>query len=137
MTDIINNFYPLTRSETLKLAVKHRYRAIVQDMRLHKHESYVATILNKEGFILSPDAKSIIDDYKNLVDKSMPIRKAISKDPDLIKFHLDVWDIGYYQLRNGVLKKHFPQEYLDFTNKFKDLSKRMQPLVYDLGFLRR
>jgi hypothetical protein len=37
----------------------------------------------------------------------------------------------------GILKEHFPKEYSEFRELLLALRKRMAPLVYELGFLKR
>ena len=45
------------------------------------------------------------------------------------------WDCGWYQIK-GMLKEYMPNEYKEFTNVYKKLADKMQPMVYELGFLK-
>ena len=45
------------------------------------------------------------------------------------------WDCGWYQIK-GLLKEYFADDLADFNDLFKQLSDKMRPCVYELGFLK-
>ncbi|MBK1643001.1 hypothetical protein CKO12_14230, partial [Chromatium okenii] len=51
-------------------------------------------------------------------------------------------DVGWYQLRTAVKKRNersnqVPVRFAAFELAYKTLTEKLQPLVYELGFLRR
>jgi hypothetical protein len=51
--------------------------------------------------------------------------------------HLQAWDAGWYQIRNGILKDQFKEDYKAFTDLYKSFADRLRPMVYELGFLKK
>ena len=50
-------------------------------------------------------------------------------------------DVGWYQIRNALKKRNesgdfVPVSFKPFEEKYKVLSEKLQPLVYELGFLK-
>jgi len=112
------------------LANQHNNPTLYQDTFKYPNDRYVYQQLQQRTF--SPDAQAVLDKAIELTRLSFPFRK--DADP---KFHLNSWDAGWYQIRMGILKEHFPNEYLEFRELLLALRKRMAPLVYELGFLKK
>jgi hypothetical protein len=72
----------------------------------------------------------VIDKAKTLVRISMGLRKEFKNHTN----HLSCWDAGYAQLKL-LWQTHFPEEFKEFRQLYKNLEDRMRPLVYQLGFL--
>jgi len=83
---------------------------------------------------LSPDARKVLDLLDALWVKSLPVRESYAAGkPEL---HLMAYDAGVYQLKH-LWRDLFPDEWKALQEAFKALSERLQPGVYDYGFLRR
>ena len=52
------------------------------------------------------------------------------------EYYLDkALDCGYYQLK-AIWKEYVKEEFEQFKQLYKVLSDKMQPMVYELGFLK-
>lgn len=133
--DIKNEFFWMSKNEIQELANNNSYDELYKDART-SDERFVYKKLFEEGIYnkLSPDAKEVLDMATDLVKKSIDMRKLISENHP--EYHLDSWDVGYAQLKL-VWKDYFKDEFKTFRDKYKELEDRMEPLVYELGFLRR
>jgi len=128
--DLENHFFYLSNSEMRSLANQHNNTTLYQDTFKYPDDRFVYNKLQSLQGQFSPDAQSVLDKAIELTRLSFPFRK--DADP---KFHLNSWDAGWYQIRMGILKEHFPVEYEEFRQLLLALRKRMAPLVYELGFL--
>ena len=53
------------------------------------------------------------------------------------EFKLNRADVGWYQIRNALKKRiETPVDFDDFETAYKNLSDKLQPQVFELGFLR-
>ena len=128
--NILNQFFFMSNQDIKNLSLEVDNKKIFNDTLDFPDESYIFELL--KNMKLSPDCEFLYDKVKDLVIKSFPYRK--DADP---KFHLNSWDAGWYQIRMGILKEHFPKEYSEFRELLLAVRKRMAPLVYELGFLKR
>ena len=133
--DIKNEFFWLSKDEILNLSEENHYDELYKDART-SDQRFVYKKLFQDGIYekLSPDAKQVLDMASDLVRKSFDMRKLVSENHP--EYHLNSWDCGYAQLKL-VWKDYFKDEFNEFRNKYKELEDRMQPLVYELGFLRK
>jgi len=82
---------------------------------------------------LSPDTRKVLDLLDDLWVKSLPDREHYARSkPEL---HLLAWDAGIYQLKH-LWRDLFPTEWKALQEASKALSLRLQPGVYDYGFLK-
>jgi hypothetical protein len=152
--DIKNEFFFMSVDEILKLALDNNlnstYNHAKGNSNRYVYERLEATHkvpqpteegqdhlpdLEVKTYPLSPDAQEVLDMARDLVRKSFPFRAtAHVLKPEM---HLDAWDAGWYQVRNGILKEYMKEEYDIFVKKYKEFSKRLEPLVYELGFLKK
>jgi len=102
-------------------------QALYQDAR-GCESRYVHSIL--QALTLSNDASEVLSLARRLTLASVPFRKQA--DP---KFHLNAWDAGWYQVKNGVLKAHMPKEFEEFNQLFNKFAKRLAEGVYKFEFL--
>jgi len=130
--DLENHFFYLSNQEMRDLANQHNNTILYQDTFKYPNDRFVYNKLQSLQGQFSPDAQAVLDKAIELTRLSFPYRK--DADP---KFHLNAWDAGWYQIRMGILKEHFPKEYSEFRELLLVLRKRMAPLVYELGFLKR
>jgi hypothetical protein len=133
--DVKNEFFWMSKTLMMILAENNNYYRLYKDTE-NSDERYISKILydnNEEGIntysMLSPDAREILDLATNLVDISFPLRRDYEDD------HLYCFDCGYEQLKR-IWKKHFPEEFVIFKEKYKAFGERLRPLVYELGFLK-
>ena len=89
---------------------------------------------------LSADAQHVLDLLNALWLKSLPMRETYyagrpvtDKQPDL---HLNTWDAGIYQLKH-LFRDLFPTEWAELKEAHKTLAARLQPGVYEYGFLKK
>lgn len=129
--DIHNHFFWMSVADIQSLAISNNFNNLYNHT-IGKKDSYVYTLL--KNTVLSPDAKNILDMATSLIKLSFPLRQVAHQvNPE---YHLNAWDAGWYQIRNGILKQHFPSQYKEFNDSFKQFSDRLRPLVYQLGFLK-
>jgi len=131
--DIQNHFFFMSLAEIEQLAVKHSNNSVYNDCKSHPPDRFVYQHLQEIN--LSPDAQEVLDMARDLVKKSFPLRTACNDvSPE---FHINTWDAGWYQIKNGLLKTEFRVEYAAFVLKYKALEERLREGVYMFGFLRR
>lgn len=129
--NIHNQFFFLSVKEMQDLAIANNFNELYNDC-VGKQDSYVYNLL--KTIKLSPDAQTVLDMARYLVSSSFPLRQAAhTVKPEM---HLNAWDAGWYQIRNGILKDNFKDEYKAFTDAYKALASRLKPMVYTLGFLK-
>jgi hypothetical protein len=134
--DIKNEFFWMTPAE-LAEAPGLPYPLYTQCQR--EKPRFVAKWLQDKTF--SPDAQKVLELGKKLVVVSAGQR--VNAEP---KYQLATrWDAGWYQIRMGLYGKKVPFEktaemietYQEFKEAHKVLKERLQPLIYELGFLQR
>lgn len=131
--DIKNEFFWLTKEEFGQ--IEQMPHNIVNQSNKN-NERFVSEWLKDKSF--SPDVRELLELGKELVRVSAWARPHA--DP---KFQLMRWDAGWYQIRMGLFGKdvRFPKtdEMIDtmerFTEKYKEVTVRLRPYVYELGFL--
>jgi hypothetical protein len=115
---IVNHFIPFTEAEVNAPA---RFES-----------DFVVQYLEKKK--LSKEAKAVLDAGRGLW-------KAYFSETDIYnvreEFKLNRADVGWYQIRNALKKRiETPVDFADFEMAYKNLSTKLQPLVFKLGFLR-
>jgi hypothetical protein len=131
--DIKNNFFWMSVEDMKELSDNNGYDELYNDARTDS-DRYLYTILFGENRLydkLSPDTKNVLDLATNLVNESIQFRQMIANNEN----HLNSWDSGYAQLKL-VWKEYLPEMFENFRNSFNGLERRMEPLVYELGFLK-
>jgi hypothetical protein len=87
---------------------------------------------------LSPEAMAVIDEGRR-------IWQAYFREVDTYtvreELKLNRADVGWYQIRNALKKRNesgdgVPVSFASFEPAYKSLSEKLQPMVYELGFLR-
>ncbi len=141
---IHNHFFWGKHADTLKLLDTPATHALYRDCKAHPSKDvfgnavestpdpYMAHVL--EGMPLSPDALAVLALLDNLWVKSLPLREGYAAGkPEL---HLMAWDAGVYQLKH-IWRDLFPTEWAELQEAYKALGARLQPGVYEFGFLKR
>ena len=94
-------------------------------------ERYVYTIL--KGIELSKEARNVLDKSIELTHKTFKYRLLFNDEHP--EYQILNADCGWYQLR-ALIKEYIPNELKEFQKLYKDLSDKMRPMVYELGFLK-
>lgn len=139
--DIKNEFFWLSRAEMQALAdgTDVTYGSINNDIEQDlinnaDDERYVYKQLQQ--VTLSADAKAVLDKATELIKKSFKYRKTVAAlHPE---YHLNTWDMGYYQLNKLIQDcgdAQLQAEFKTFRALYKSFEDRLRPLVYTLGFL--
>jgi len=119
---IVNHFIPYSEEE---VGAPERFESdfMVHYLKIKKLSKEAKAVLNA-GRILWQFYFSAIDSYH--------IRE---------EFKLNRADVGWYQIRNALKKRnenddYFPVDFSEFERAYKELTTKLQPLVFELGFLR-
>lgn len=134
--DIKNEFFWLSKNDMVELAETHHYDELFKDAKTSDERFVHTKLFGSERIYdkLSPDAKEVLNMATELIKKSIEMRVLVSENKP--EYHLNSWDAGYAQMKL-VWKEYFKDEFTELRNKYKNLETRMQPLVYELGFLRK
>ena len=129
--NIINHFFFMSTKEMLELANKHNFIEMYQDAKaVIPDNRYVYTLL--ETTSLSNDSKAVLEAARELIRKSMIIRKVYHQNNP--QYHLNCFDAGFAQIK-PLLKEFYKEEYDAFVKMYKDMENRLREGVYKFGFL--
>ncbi len=128
---IRNDFFWRKNLDMRMMANVAHYTDMYHDTINNSEESYLATIYDQLN--LSPEAVSVMRFANMLLECSMARREAFNYEYTEKELHLNAWDAGAYQLKE--LWKQYP-EWKEFKDAYKVLEDKLQPLVYDFGFLK-
>ncbi len=119
---IVNHFIPFTESE-------------VNSPDRFESDFMVNYLKDKE---LSLEAQKLLNEGKKLW-----IKYFRQTDNHRIKeeYKLNRTDVGWYQVRNALKARNtngegIPTSFISFEIAYKDLSDKLRPMVYELGFLK-
>jgi hypothetical protein len=127
--DIINQWFWMNNNDIKELANTHNNLNIYNDCQQFPNDSFVYKTI--QSLKLSDDALQVLSMAKELVIRSFPYRKNADD-----KYHLNAWDAGWYQIKNGILKDFFADDLKAFSNNFKQFGNRLRDGVYKFGFLK-
>lgn len=91
------------------------------------------------------EKKKLSKDAKAVLDAGRELWKAYFSEIDVYsvreEFKLNRADVGWYQIRNALKKRNesgdfIPVSFDEFESAYKLLSAKLQPMVFELGFLR-
>jgi hypothetical protein len=91
------------------------------------------------------EKKKLSNDAKAVLDAGRELWKAYFSEIDVYsvreEFKLNRADVGWYQIRNALKKRNesgdfIPVSFDEFESAYKLLSAKLQPMVFELGFLR-
>ncbi|PQJ95953.1 hypothetical protein [Chromatium okenii] len=121
---IVNHFIPFTEAE---VKTSERFAS-----------DFMARYLR--GKKQSPEAKAVLAEGKQLW---LAYFAATDNHAVREEYKLNRADVGWYQIRNALKKRNDSGDYDElvsfaaFELAYKALSEKLQPLVYELGFLKR
>lgn len=119
---IVNHFIPFTEQEV--------------DSPERFESDFMVNYLS--GKKLSNESLAVLNEGKELW-------KMYFQDTDIHsvrdEFKLNRADVGWYQIRNALKARNssgdsMPVSFLAFEKTYKDLTEKLKPMVYDLGFLK-
>jgi hypothetical protein len=120
---IVNHFIPFTEEE---VGAKERFESDFMAQYLKKKK------LSKEAKVVLSEGKKLWKSYFEHTD-IRGVREELK---------LNRSDVGWYQIRNSLKKRNESGDYklLNFKPlelSYKELSDKLQPQVYEYGFLKR
>ena len=130
--DIKNEFFFMSNEEMWRFADDNNFGKMYQDAKTFDSDRYVYNLLRTTP--LSEDAQEVLSAAKELVRKSMKMRKVYHENNP--KYHLNAWDAGWAQLK-PMLKQYYKEDYDRFVQLYKKFEDRMREGVYKFGWLRR
>ncbi len=119
---IVNHFIPFTEEE---VGSPERFES-----------DFMVKYISDKTF--SPEAKSVLEEGKKLWQAYYMHTDMRTVREDL---KLNRADVGWYQIRNALKKRNessdfVPVDFKSFETAYKVLSEKLQPQVYELGFLK-
>lgn len=142
--NVFNQFFFMSPEDIKELADEHSNEAVYSDVNENGVGRFTHTLLqgieSSSEVSLSNEAQAVLETAKEILIKSFKYRKEFDKVKP--EYHINTWDAGWYQVRglvdwvvkNGLDKEVETLQKL-FKQQFTTLADKMQPLVYDLGFL--
>lgn len=129
--DIQNQFFFMSNKEMAELANEHGFVEMYNDAKTFNQESYVFKLL--ETMELSADARAVLTAARELVRKTMAMRKLYSEEHP--ECHLQSWSAGWAQLK-PMMKEHFKDDYDKFRTIYGAFECRMHQGVNKFGWLK-
>ncbi len=127
---IFNKLFWKTCDEMKVIANQKNNSLVYNDCIQYCQSRHVPTILPKMTF--SEDAQMVLNKANDILIKTFDFRnQAHEEHPE---WHVNTWDMSWYQI-NKMMKVYDPNSIKEFNELYKSLRTRMQPLVYELGFL--
>lgn len=142
--NVFNQFFFMSAEEIKDLADEHSNEAVYSDVNENGAERFTNKLLEQielsNEVSLSAEAQAVLTTVKEITIKTFKYRKDFDKAKP--EYHINSWDAGWYQIRglaDWVIKNGLDKEVETLQEQFKQqfttLADKMQPLVYDLGFL--
>ncbi len=120
--NIVNHFIPFTEAE-VNAPARFESDFMVQYLKKKKPSKEAKAVLDAgrelwKAYFAHTDPRNVCDELK-----------------------LNRPDVGWYQIRNALKKRNEsgdfpPVSFTDFESAYKTLTEKLQPLVFELGFLR-
>lgn len=129
--DVKNEFFFMSRDAILELANTHSNMDCYQDARTDK-DRFAYTLLTSTA--LSKEASAVLKKAISLVELSFHYRDVFNMEHP--NYQINNWDAGWYQLK-ALLYESNKKELAEFQVLFNNLSEKLRPLVYELGFLKK
>jgi len=123
---IRNQFFPFTIEEVRQFEIENH--ELYAQLRTAK-DTYVASLL--KTLELSPEAKRVLEEGKKLYALYFKEYNNLNR----VKYKLDYWDAGWYQIRMSLKEKFGKEIFKEFKEAFKVLEDKLRPQIYEYGFL--
>lgn len=131
--DIKNEFFWIGKYDIENLANENNNDDAYNDARMSE-DRFVYKFIQSHLNEFSPEAEAVLDKATELVKKSFKYRFLF--DQDHPEYNINAFDAGWYQIK-AMLKQYMPDELREFKSLYKNLSDKLLPQVYNLGFLRK
>ncbi len=129
--DICNNFFWMPKDEIMEMSEKNGMTKTYEECRI-SDDRYL--FIKTKDIVFPEESRIVIEKANNIVRNTFRYRKSFnSVYPE---YQIMNWDCGWYQIRE-IAKKHDMENYDDFVSAFKNLERKMLPMVYELGFLKK
>lgn len=129
--NVTNQWTWYSQSKVLELADKYGLDETFNDSKT-LNESFVYKRLISTN--LSLEAQAVIDKANELLEQTMKFRKTFNNEyPEAQVLNAD---IGWYQVKL-MLKTYMVDELKNFRSLYKKLEIKLQPEIYELGFLKQ
>lgn len=125
-----NEFFWMSKSEIESLANEYNNDECYNDA----HTSSERFVYKKlQEITLSPEAQAVLSKASEIVRKSFPYRTLFNDEHP--EYQINNFDCGFYQIKM-LCKEYIPDLLKEFKAVYKGLSDKIQPMVYELGFLK-
>lgn len=128
--DIKNEFFWMSKDEITDLSNENGYSYTYNDSRTSS-DRYVFKKLQE--ITLSKEAQLVLNKATEIVRNTFKFREMF--DSEHPEYQIMNWDCGWYQIK-ALAKEYDKENYDEFVKLFKNLSEKMKPMVYTLGFLK-
>jgi len=125
---IRNNFYPFLLEEVQKWECTSP--EIGKRLAMATEDRFAAIWLKKHGEELSEEAKSVLNEGRKIYQM---FYLGIANMINIKAYKIEDWDVGWYQIRM-IMKDIVNNSSLKVA--FQKLSAKLEPQIYELGFLR-
>jgi len=125
---IRNNFYPFLLEEVQKWECTSP--EIGKRLAMATEDRFAAIWLKKHGEELSEEAKSVLNEGRKIYQM---FYLGIASMINIKAYKIEDWDVGWYQIRM-IMKDIVNNSSLKVA--FQKLSAKLEPQIYELGFLR-
>ncbi|HBJ77217.1 MAG TPA: hypothetical protein DDY68_05470 [Porphyromonadaceae bacterium] len=130
--NIKNEFFFMSRKDIMSLANENDNEECYEDAKIESTERFVYLYL--KGKKLSQEANVVLEKAIEIVKLTFPYRGLFNdSNPN---YQVMNWDCGWYQIK-AIAEEYANKEYEEFRKLFLLLAKKMRPLVYELGFLKK
>lgn len=130
--NILNQFFFMSNNDIRSLANENYNDDVFKDTKLFQDERFMYMYLKQRS--LSVEGKEVLEKAKELVTKSFKYREEFNiSNPE---YQINTWDAGWYQLK-ALMKQYMKNELKEFDELFSILVTKMEPQVYELGFLKK
>ena len=117
---IRNNFYPFLLSEVKSWACSSI--SIAAQLEMTQEDRFAALWIKNNRADISNEALAILNAGREIYKRFYAELKGL----DVRQWKIDNWDAGWYQIRMS----------LDAKLSLEELSKKLEPQIYELGFLK-
>lgn len=130
--DIKNEFFFMSKEEIMELANEYNNDDCYLDATISDNR-FVYKFIEQHKEQFSKDAWDVYEKACELMRKSFNCRQLFNSEHP--EYQVNNFDASWYQIK-PILKEYFSKDLKDFGGLYKDLSERMKPLIYELGYLK-
>lgn len=131
--NIPNHFFWMSREEIMNLAKENGNEDVYNDA-YSSEDRFMYKFIQEHINEFSPEAKAVLDKASELLRKTFIWRPHYHLDHE--DNQVNNWDCGYYQLK-PIWKDYMKKNFDEFRDLYKNLSDKLHPMVYELGFLKK